>query len=162
MRQLKNWTSPSVLETVYKAYVRVHPDYGDILFHTDDLEKLSVWNVEATDAMLKKVESIQYDAARIVTGAWFGSVKKILYANLGWESLNNRCIMHKLFIIHEIYYDHLPSYLDDVINEVRPDVARVADRPARALPNNANSLENIPCRTIYYQKQTRLLWRYCY
>ena len=63
MRQLKRWTSHSVLETVYKAYVRAHPDYGDILFHTDDLTKHSVWNVEATDTLLRKVETIQYDAA---------------------------------------------------------------------------------------------------
>ena len=63
MRQLKRWTSPSVLETVYKAYVRAHPDYGDILFHTEDLTKHSVWNVEATDNLLRKVETIQYKAA---------------------------------------------------------------------------------------------------
>ena len=60
--------------------------------------------------------------------------------------------MRKLCILHEVYYDHLPSYLDDVVNEVRPDIARVAARPARAMPNNANSLENIPCRTDYYLK----------
>ena len=132
MRQLKRWTSPSVLETVYKAYVRAHPDYGDILFHTDDLTKHSVWNVEATDNLLRKVETIQYDAARIITGAWFGSDKKDLYRELGWEELNNRRIMRKLSILHETYYYHTPSYLDDVVNEVRPDVALAVDaRPIR-------------------------------
>ena len=89
MKQMKNWVAPPVLETIYKAYIRPHPDYGDILYHTDDLKKLSVWNLEATAPLLIKVETIQYEAARIITGAWLGSSRKNLYANLGWESLNN-------------------------------------------------------------------------
>ena len=151
MRQLKRWVSPSVLETIYKLFVRVHPDQGDILYHVDDLEKHSVWNLEATDTLLRKVEMIQYNAARIVTGAWFGSDKKELYANLGWESLNNRRIMRKLCLLHETYHTQKPSYMDDVVNEVRPDV-RPAIRPVRNIPNAENSLENIPYRTDYYHK----------
>ena len=37
---------------------------------------------------LKKVETIQYKAARIITGAWKGTDMIKLYNTLGWESLN--------------------------------------------------------------------------
>jgi hypothetical protein len=152
MKQMKHWVAPPVLETIYKAYIRPHPDYGDILYHADDLKKLSVWNLEASAPSLVKVETIQYEAARIITGAWFGSPRKELYANLGWESLNNRRIMRKLCLLHETYNSHLPSYLDDVINEVRPVVRIEGERPNRRVGLLPNALENIPARTEYYQK----------
>ena len=62
-------------------------------------------------------------------------IKKDLYRELGWESLNNRRIMRKLSILHETYYYHTPSYLDDVVNKVRRDVALAVDarRPISGL-----------------------------
>ena len=61
--------------------------------------------------------------------------------------------MCKLSILHETYYYHTPSYLDDVVNEVRPDVALAVDaRPIRGLPNAVNSLNNIHYRTDYFLK----------
>ena len=73
MRQLKKWVSPSVLETIYKLYDRPHLDYGDIIYHYADLNKQTVKDFETSSDLMKKVETIQYDAARIITGAWRGS-----------------------------------------------------------------------------------------
>ena len=143
MRQLKHWVSPAVLETVYKLYVRPHLDYGDILYHTADLNKHSIQNLEASAELLRKVESIQYDAARIITGAWLGSSRKKLYENLGWESLNDRRIMRKLCLLHETYHSNFPRYLDDIISEVKP---------ARDRLNDQKMIYNIPCRTDYYSR----------
>jgi hypothetical protein len=69
-----------------------------------------------------------------------GSSRKDLYENLGWESLNNRRIMRKLCLLHETYHSHLPSYLDDVINEARPRLVR------------HDALNLIPCNNDYYRK----------
>ena len=93
---------------------------------------------------MKKVETIQYDAARIITGAWRGSSREKLYNDLGWESLNDRRIMRKLCLLHETYYSNFPRYLDNIINEVRPRRPRIAE--------NQTILNNIPHRTDYFQR----------
>ena len=98
MIQLKKWASLPVLETIYKLYVRPHIDYCDIVFHSATLGT-SIFNLGNANPLLKKVESIQYKAARIITGAWKGSNKQKLYVILGWESLSDRRVMRKLYII---------------------------------------------------------------
>ena len=143
LRQLKKWVSPPVLETIYKLYVRPHLDYGDILYHSANTNKLTVEDLKSSSELLRKVESIQYNAARIITGAWKGSSMTQLYNNLGWESLNNRRIMRKLCLLHETYYSNFPRYLDNIINEVRP---------GRARTGNLKVLNNIPCRTDYFRR----------
>ena len=105
---------PCFRNCLFKLYVRPHLDYGDILYHTADLNKHSIQNLEASAELLRKVESIQYDAARIITGAWMGSSRKELYKNLGWESLNNRRIMRKLCLLHETYHSNFPRYLSGI------------------------------------------------
>ena len=144
MRQLKKWVSPSVLETIYKLYDRPHLDYGDIIYHYADLNKQTVVDFETSSDLMKKVETIQYDAARIITGAWRGSSREKLYNDLGWESLNDRRIMRKLCLLHETYYSNFPRYLDNIINEVRPRRPRIAE--------NQTILNNIPHRTDYFQR----------
>ena len=115
MKQLKKWVSHYVLDVIYKLYVRPHLDYGDIIFHSADVTKII--NFENNSPLLKNVESIQYDAARIVTGAWKGSSMAKLYTNLGWESLNNRRIMRKLCIVFETLTNKFPHYLEDILND---------------------------------------------
>ena len=39
---------------------------------------------------MEKLESIQYSTALAVTGAWKGTSREKLYAELGWETLNLR------------------------------------------------------------------------
>ena len=147
MKQLKKWVSPKVLDTVYKLYVRPHPDYGDVIYHFADLKKPSLYDFETSSDLLSKVESIQYDAARIITGAWRGSPRDELYNDLGWESLNNRRIMRKLCLLHEIYYYNFPRYLDNIVAEVRHRTQRQL-----AIPEQRTMLRNIPIGTEYFQR----------
>ena len=58
MIQLKKWVSHSVLEVIYKLYVRPHLDYGDVVYHTADINKTSPFNFEGSSLIAKKVESI--------------------------------------------------------------------------------------------------------
>ena len=78
--------------------------------------------------LLDKMDMVLY-AARIVTGAWRGSPRKQLFDELGWDSLNNRRIMHKLSLLHENYYYKFPSYLDDILTPLRPTSRRQLDLP---------------------------------
>ena len=79
MIQLKKWLSFRVLETIYKLYVRPHLDYGDVLYHTANPNKNETFELSPQAASLRKVEEVQYKAAKIITGAWQGtSMEKTL------------------------------------------------------------------------------------
>ena len=85
LHKLQNLLSRSTLITVYKAFVRPHLDYGDILFD-------ETYN----SSFREKLESIQYNACLALTGAIRGSSKEKLYQELGFESLRIRRWYRKL------------------------------------------------------------------
>ena len=80
MKQIKKYVSPRVLANNYFAYVRPHLDYGDlIIVHQADIKKPLIYDFKSSSALLDKMDMVQYDAARIVTGAWRGSPRKQLF-----------------------------------------------------------------------------------
>ena len=138
MKQLKKWVSHNVLEVIYKLYVRPHLDYGDVIYHSANTNKTDISEFSNFNDSLKKAESIQYEAARIVSGAWRGTSMTKLYDNLGWESLNNHRIMRKLCILHETTITNFPLYLHNIVN------ARSYREGSRYY--NQKALVNIPCK----------------
>ena len=81
IKYLSKYVSLDVLDQIYKLYVRPHLDYGDIIYHRHDPEKIQNFTT--------RLEQTQYSAALAVTGAWRGSNRQKLYKDLGWESLYN-------------------------------------------------------------------------
>ena len=67
------------LVTVYKAFIRPHLDYGDIIYD-------QTYN----ESFHQKMESIQYNAALAIAGAIRGTSREKRYEELGLESLRNR------------------------------------------------------------------------
>ena len=122
MKQLKQWVSHQVLENIYKLYVRPHLDYCDIIYHQASGDP-SIFNHENSHRLMKNVESIQYEAARVVSGAWKGTNRAKLYENLGWETTNNRRVLRKLCIFYETIDTKFPNYLYKTIQsrEYPPD-----------------------------------------
>ena len=82
IKYLSKYVSRDVLDQIYKLYVRPHLDYGDIIYHRHDPEKIQNFTT--------RLEQTQYSAALAVKGAWRGSNRQKLYKELGWESLYNR------------------------------------------------------------------------
>ena len=73
------------LDQMYKALVRSHLDYCDIIYHIPSLQnQLSVG--VTLSSLMEKAESIRYQTALAVTGAWQGSSRSKLYEELGWEA----------------------------------------------------------------------------
>ena len=101
-------------------YIRTNLDYGDIIYHTASLSK-NIFSIGNANVILNKVETIQYTAARIITGAWKGTDTYRLYNTLGWESLNDRRIMRKLCIIYETLASRTPRYLYKILKEQQFD-----------------------------------------
>ena len=63
------------LITIYKAFLRLTIDYGDIIYDPQN------------ESFCEKIESIQYKAALAITGAIQGTSREKIYQELGLESL---------------------------------------------------------------------------
>ena len=71
LHQLQNLLSKAPLITIYKAFVRPHFDYGDIIYHL-------AYNMSSH----QNLESIQYNACFAITEAIQGTSKEKLYHEL--------------------------------------------------------------------------------
>ena len=58
----------SSLLTIHKSFVRPHLDYGDVIYGQPNKYHLS-----------KKIETVQYNAALMITGVIRGTSKEKLY-----------------------------------------------------------------------------------
>ena len=81
---------PSLI-TIYKAFIRPHLDYGDVIF-----------DQAFNNSFHQRLESIQYNAALAITGAIRGTSKEKLYQELGFESLQSRRWFRKLSLFYKI------------------------------------------------------------
>ena len=64
---------------------------------------------------MEKLESVQYSAARVITGTWRGTSRKKLYAELGWEPLSGRRWSRRLTLFYKIMNNLTPIYTKDPI-----------------------------------------------
>ena len=95
---------------MYKALVRSHLDYCDIIYHEPLKVHQPPLGVTLT-ALMEKIEGVQYQAALAITGTWKGSSRTKLYEELGWESLSDRRMSRRILQIHKIENNITPSYL---------------------------------------------------
>ena len=97
------------------------------------------------DADRDLLESLQFEAARLVTGALKGTRRESLLNETGWSTLKARRNDHKLFMMYKIVNNLAPPYL----SELRPD--NVSSRSNRSLRANDNLI--VPfARTERYKK----------
>ena len=64
---------------------------------------------------MEKIESVQYSAALAVTGAWRGTSREKIYAELGWESLNSRRWSRRMTLFYKIMNNLTPQYTKEPI-----------------------------------------------
>ena len=104
LRKLHNLLPRFALITIYKAFARPYLDYGNILDY-------QTYNM----SFHHKLESIEYNACLVITGAIEGISKEELYQELGLESLQLRCWYRKLGTFYKIYESKSPQYRFKVI-----------------------------------------------
>ena len=100
LRKLHNFLPRAALITIYKAFIRPHLDYDDILY--DQAYNMSFH---------QKLESIQYNACLAITGAIRGTSKEKLYQEIGLEPLQLRRWYRKLGIFYKFFKSKSPQYL---------------------------------------------------
>ncbi len=119
------------LETIYMSYVRPLVEYGDIVYDNSPMN------------LLNRLENIQLQSTRIVTGAKRGTSHALLYREIGWDTLNVRRKLHKLTMFHQMVHKLAPAYL----NELIPPALNI--RITRQ--DQANKLRPIHCRHEFYR-----------
>lgn len=96
LRILKYKINNESLIKIYFEFIRPVLEYGDV-----------VWG-NCTDEQSNLLESIQIEAARIITGLRRNSTKQYLYQKLGWETLKKRRNNHELIILFKILNNYIP------------------------------------------------------
>ena len=118
MKKSSQFLSRKSLLTIYKSFVRPNLGYGDIIY-----------DKPLNKPFKKKIESVQYNATLIITGAIKGTCRDKIYQGLGLESLADRRWSEKLIFFHKIILGLQPSYLQNFLNpydDERPYLTRYA------------------------------------
>ena len=92
------------LLTIYKAFLRLLVDYGDIIY-----------DQAQNESFCDKLESVQYKATLAITGAIQGTSLDKLYQELGLESLKSRRWYKRLSCMFKIMKKEAPNYLINLI-----------------------------------------------
>ena len=109
LRYLSKYLPRHTLNELYKLYVRPHLDYGDVIYHIP--AKVCEFSGNVTlPSLMEKLESVQYIAALAVSGAWKGTSREKLYAELGWESLSSRRWSRRLISFYKFINNLTPRY----------------------------------------------------
>ena len=104
IKRLRNSLPRKSLITIYKAIIRPHLDYGDILYDKP---------YNAT--FCPKIESFQYKAALAITGAIQGTSQEKRLEELGLETLKSCRWLRRLCCMYKIINIGIPKYLTDLI-----------------------------------------------
>ena len=132
---------------MYKSLVRPHLDYCDVIFHYppdnngifDGREN----NHGTLNALMVKIESVQYQAALAITGTWQGTSRSKLYDELGFESLSNRRSLNRILQLFKINNNLTPDYL-----RLKLPILRYQNQPNA----NPNIFYEYASRTIRFKK----------
>ena len=125
MKILRSYLPTKALNLIYKARVRSHFDYCDFIYHTPELEttERNLESERMTDIRLNhqmdKLESLQAQAGRAITGAWKGTNRDKLNEELGWEPLHLRRWFRRLTVFYKIMHGLTPKYLVDPVPPLR-------------------------------------------
>ena len=103
MRGLKFKLDRRSLETVYTSFIRPCLEYADVLW------------AGTYDSDLLKLDRVQIDAMRIVTGATEKSNIQSLYEETGWTRLQDRRTAHVLTLMYKMVNDLAPTYLTNLL-----------------------------------------------
>ena len=102
--RLRRYLPRNSLLTIYKAFIRPHLDYGDV-----------VYDYPGNASFVQKLESVQYNASLAITGCFRGTSRDKLYSELGLESLADRRFYRKLIAFYKIVNKKAPQYLIDYL-----------------------------------------------
>jgi hypothetical protein len=120
LKGLKFRINRAALDNLYKALIRPILEYAHVLWDNCSLSECDL------------IDSIQYESARVVTGAMKGTSRSKLLEELSWEDMKTRRSMHKLVLYYKIVNNLTPNYLSDLLPQT------VQQRSGLLLRNSEN------------------------
>jgi hypothetical protein len=103
LKGLKYKLNRETLNTLYKSLVRPMMEYADVL-----------WD-GCMDGESDLIEFVQYESAKVVTGAMKGTSRNYLMKETGWEDMKLRRCKHKLIFYFKIVNNFVPNYLKELL-----------------------------------------------
>ena len=103
LKYLQFRLSRKSLESLYFSFIRPVLEYGSV-----------VWD-GCTTSDCQELEKVNLAAARVVTGATFGTSHELLYQESGFEKLSERRVKSKLIMFYKIVNGDAPQYLIDLL-----------------------------------------------
>ena len=101
IKYLSRYLPRHSLDQIYKLYVRPHFDYCDVIYHIPNFD--DTFNVNTSvHYLMSSLESVQYSAALVITGAWRGTSRDKICHELGWETLADRRWYRRLTLFYKI------------------------------------------------------------
>ena len=83
-------------------YIKPILEYGDVIWDNCTLNDKN------------DLDKIQHEAARVVSGCTKLVSINSLQNEVGWESLSERRLKHKLILLYKMLHNLVPSYLADL------------------------------------------------
>ena len=109
LRKLKFQLDRVSLRKIYFSHIRPVLEYADV-----------VWDFLPV-RLLRRLENINLEAARIITGATKYVSHQSLYSELNLESLSDRRRKHRLILFYKIVNGLTPSYLTELLPSQHQD-----------------------------------------
>ena len=103
MRKMKMKLSRNCLNTMYLSFIRPVLEYADVVWDGCSLQNCN------------RLEKVQCEVARIVTGLTRSVSLDLLYKEVGWVPLSQRRKESKLITLFKIKNGFAPSYLYDLL-----------------------------------------------
>ena len=103
LKSLKFTLDRKSLETIFVSFIRPSLEYANTLW------------AGAYEKDLIKLDSLEVEAMRSVTGATLGSNIANLYRDTGWVPLHDRRDIHSLCLLYKLFRGEGPSYLRDLL-----------------------------------------------
>ena len=88
INRLYDYLPRLTLVNIYKAFIRPHLNYGDIIYDNP-----------CNEIFCSKIESVQYNVALAITRAIRGTSREKLYHELGFEYLTDRRYCRRIFFV---------------------------------------------------------------
>ena len=134
MKLMKHTLDRKTLETMYLYFARPILEYANM-----------VW-IGCDKIHSDLLETIQIDAAKIVTGAIKGTKHESLYKEVGWDTLETRRRNRQIVLFHKIVHNETPDYLTQHIPQ------SVLQSGVSYNLRNQNNLRANRCLTVRFQK----------
>ena len=137
IKYLSRFLPVKTFDQMYKALVRSHLDYCDIIYHIPSKQDQfgGILN-----SLMAKAERIQYQAALAITGAWKGTNRSKLYDELGWESLSDGRWCRRILQVHKIV-NNAPCYLKNKLPRFRSPLYN---------QTSVNTFHGLRCKSARY------------